>query len=176
MLEPGKLLQLKVDHPLFWRYLIAFVSLLDPLHAAELRCPGCESMKMVRNPHNFYTHVLFQHDALSLEARGAGHVVGAPPNFPPALDRDLETLSERALIHIPQQWLAAMPIASLPPGVQGRIRAYTDSIMAASQQPTTTAVAAATPTTITLLPQLHADMDGDNAPCPTPLSSLLYAE
>jgi len=29
MLEPGKLLHLKVDHPLFWRYLIAFVSLLD---------------------------------------------------------------------------------------------------------------------------------------------------
>ena len=174
MLEPGKLLHLKVDHPLFWRYLIAFVSLLDPLHASELVCPGCEDMKMVRNPHNFYTHVLTQHDALNPDARGAGYEVAAPPKFPPAGHHELETLSERALIHVPQQWLAAMPIASLPPGIQERVRAYTES-MTASQQPTAVA-AAATPTPIALLPQLHADMDDNHAPCPTPLSSLLYTE
>lgn len=129
---------------------------------------------MVRNPHSFYLHVLTQHDALSLDAKEAGYVLAAPPRFPPAWERELETLSECALIHVPLQWLAAMPIASLPPGIQGRLRAYIESIAAQQQQPhpttTTTPVSAA----VALVPQqLHGDIDDAHTACATQLSSLL---
>lgn len=170
ILEPAKLLHLKVDHPEFWQYLIAFTSLFDPAHAPELVCPGCGNMYMVSNPHNFYTHVLHQHDVLCREARiGA---VATPPEFPPSGDlcrAHLSRLPECALTHVPLPWLAAMPITSLPAAIQARIRTHNESL--ASRVPS---AAAPVCTPGSLLP--HSDTGDDGLGCPTPLSALYRTE
>ena len=156
ILEPAKLLHLNVEHPQFWQYLIAFTSLFDPAHAAELVCPGCGTYN-VTNPYNYYTHVLSQHDVLSREARNGG--VAIPPEFPAAGNRchnDLLTLSECALANVPLPWLAAMPMTSLPAGIQARVRAQTES---PASQLGVLAGGAPVCTPVSLLQQLDASDD-----------------
>lgn len=51
------------------------------------------------------------------------------PEFPPPGDpchADLSRLPECAFTHIPLSWLAAMPVTSLPSGIQTRVHAYTN--------------------------------------------------
>jgi len=153
MLDAAKLLHLNVAHPKFWQYLIAFASLLDPAHAPELCCPGCGNMKSVCNPYNFYSHVATMHSGVSTEVPTTTPM--AAPEFPPPGDpchADLSRLPECAFTHIPLPWLAAVPVTSLPPGIQTRVYAYTTAPTAPSG-----AVAVSTPSL--LLP--HGDTGDD---------------
>jgi len=165
-LDPAKLLLLNVDHPQFWQFMLAFTSLFDPAHAAELACPGCGNTYMVNNPHNFYTHVSSKHEGACHEARVG--CTRTPPVFPPAGDSchtDLSALSECALMHVPLPWLAAMPITSLPAGIQSRIHSYSDSQQASQ-------LSVATSPVVPLLQAHGGDLGNNGLDWPTPLSGL----
>jgi len=131
ILDAAKLLHLNVAHPKFWQYLIAFTSLLDPAHAPDLCCPGCGNVKSVTTPYNFYSHVATMHSGVSTE--GPTTTPMPAPEFPPPGDpchADLSRLPECAFTHIPLLWLAAMPVTSLPPAIQTRVRVYTNAPIA----------------------------------------------
>lgn len=156
MLDAAKLLQLNVAHPKFWQYLIAFASLLDPAHAPDLCCPGCGNVKSVTTPYNFYSHVATMHSGVSTE--GPTTTPMPAPEFPPPGDpchADLSRLPECAFTHIPLPWLAAMPVTSLPPVIQTRVRAYTNEAPIAQS-----GGAAAVSTPSLLMP--HGDTGDDN--------------
>lgn len=155
ILDAAKLLHLNVAHPKFWQYLIAFTSLLDPAHAPDLCCPGCGNVESVTTPYNFYSHVATMHSGVSTE--GPTTAPMAAPEFPPPGDlchAELSRLPECALALVPLPWLAAMPVTSLPPGIQTRVRAYTNE---APTAPSSGVAALSTPSL--LLP--HGDTGDD---------------
>lgn len=116
----SKLTFINPDSQLFWQYAITFAELLEPVHADDSLCPGCNQSKSSSLPYNFWSHCAkkckSRAGAFLDDALPGGAVPSAAP--PPAIAARFCRLSQAAKGKLPSTWRVLFDPQDIPAGAR----------------------------------------------------------